>query len=480
MRNSPVYYGWFVLAASAVSEMLVQGATSYSAGLFVLPLQAEFHISRAVANLPVLILFAGAMLVAPLAGRALDTRSIRLVVPVGAILLAASFAGIAATHSLAVMAVILVFPAAIAFMAAGPLNTSTLASRWFYRRRGLAQGFAAVATSAGGFTVVPLLSAAIQRHGWRPALFYEGVIESVIIVVLALLVLRNRPSDLGLQDHPENQDRPANVPAAERLGWGDILFSRAFWIPCLTLAAISGTCQAIVITLVPYGVQLGMTPVAAALPISVFAIVAAITKVVAGLLADRINQRCLVDRGGARHDGVLVVADRVGAAARAVCRRRPCGRCAGLRLADDRRSGRRQFRFGPFWPGDGLGLCPVGRTAPVVGDFCRRHVRQDQKLSHSLFGLCRAAGRHIASGHHGCARPQDVGCMTIAGLIAELESRSILLSLDGDQIRYRSPKQAVTDADRDALRARRGEIMDYLNARTAARGLRAASPTAGP
>lgn len=294
MRNSPVYYGWYVLAASAVSEMLVQGATAYASGLFVLPLQAEFHISRAAANLPVLILFAGAMLMAPLAGRALDAWSIRRVVPVGAILLAASFAGIAVTHSLAVMAVILVLPAAIAFMAAGPLSTSTLASRWFYRRRGLAQGFAAVATSAGGFIVVPLLGAAIQRHGWRTALFYEGVIEGVIIVALALLVLRDRPSSMGLQHHPENQDRLTNAPIAERLGWGEILFSRAFWIPCLTLAAISGTCQAIVITLVPYGVQLGMTPVAAALPISVFAIVAAITKVVAGLLADRINQRALL------------------------------------------------------------------------------------------------------------------------------------------------------------------------------------------
>jgi len=70
--------------------------------------------------------------------------------------------------------------------------------------------------------------------------------------------------------------------------------------------------------------------------------------------------------------------------------------------------------------------------------------------------------------------------MTIAGLIAELESRSILLSLDGDQIRYRSPKQGLTDADRGALRARRGEIVDYLKARTAARGLRATSPIAGP
>ncbi len=69
--------------------------------------------------------------------------------------------------------------------------------------------------------------------------------------------------------------------------------------------------------------------------------------------------------------------------------------------------------------------------------------------------------------------------MTVGRMIADLESRSILLSLDGGQIRYRSPKQALTDADRDALRARRGEILDYLGARNAARALRAATPIAG-
>lgn len=109
MRNSPVYYGWYVLAASAASEMLTQGATSYASGLFVLPLQAEFHISRAAANLPVLILFAGAVLIAPLVGRILDARPIRSVMLAGAVLLGLSFGGIAAAHSLAIMAAILLF-----------------------------------------------------------------------------------------------------------------------------------------------------------------------------------------------------------------------------------------------------------------------------------------------------------------------------------------------------------------------------------
>src|SRR5882757_3198581 len=127
MRASPVYYGWFVLAASAISEMLVQGATSYSAGLFVLPLQAEFHISRANANSSVLILFFGAMLAAPLIGRILDAWPIRRVMTVGAVIFGLSFAGIATASSLWIMVLILLWPAAIAFMCLGPLNTSTLA-----------------------------------------------------------------------------------------------------------------------------------------------------------------------------------------------------------------------------------------------------------------------------------------------------------------------------------------------------------------
>jgi MFS family permease len=296
MRGPSIYYGWFVLAASAVSEMLVQGATSYSAGLFVLPLQAEFHISRANANSPILILFLGSLLAAPFVGRLLDLWPIRRLMTAGAVVFGLALAGIAVAPSLWMMGLILLLPAAISFMSLGPLNTSTLAARWFRRHRGLALGIAAVATSGGGFTVVPLLGMAIQHVGWRQALLWEGAAIAIVIIALALLVLRDRPSDMGLENHRENQN--ANVAAAvfesSPANWKAVFTSSAFWIPSLTLAAISGTSQAMVITLVPYGVQLGIAPVAAALLISAFAIAAAATKVIAGSLADHINQRLLL------------------------------------------------------------------------------------------------------------------------------------------------------------------------------------------
>ena len=80
MRGS-IYYGWVVLAASALSELLVQGATLYSAGLFVLPLQAEFHISRTAATSAGPILFLGVVFMAPLTGRLLDRWPVRRPAP---------------------------------------------------------------------------------------------------------------------------------------------------------------------------------------------------------------------------------------------------------------------------------------------------------------------------------------------------------------------------------------------------------------
>lgn len=70
--------------------------------------------------------------------------------------------------------------------------------------------------------------------------------------------------------------------------------------------------------------------------------------------------------------------------------------------------------------------------------------------------------------------------MTIGRLISGLESRGILLSLANEEIRYRSPKDALTEADKAQLRAHRAEITGYLRARGAAKALRAVPALPGP
>ena len=295
----PVYYGWWVLAASAAIEMLTIGSTSYSAGLFVLPLEREFSLSRAAANSPLAISFIGAALMAPLAGYLLDRYSAQKVIVVGAFAFGLSFAFIATSSSLSLMALALAIPAGFGGMAIGPLTTTALTSRWFYRRRGRTLGIAALATSAGGLIVVPLLAWAIEHYGWRTALFAEAVLILLIVLALAVFVVRNSPSDLGLEDHPENWGRPAwdmraGAADAQQWSYGAILRTLNFWAVGLVFAVITAYSQALVVTLVPYGTELGFSAASSAFLISAFSLSAALTKIGSGYIADFADRRLIV------------------------------------------------------------------------------------------------------------------------------------------------------------------------------------------
>ena len=300
-----IYYGWWVLAAGAVIEMLAIGSISYSAGLFVLPLQNEFSLSRAAASSALPIAFAGASLMAPLVGYLLDRYRAERVIALGAVLLGIGFAAISLTNSLALMVAALLIPIGFGGMAIGPLTTSALTSRWFYRRRGRALGIATVATSGGGIVVAPLVGWAIAEFGWRSALFAEAVAISAIVVCLSFVVVRSGPAELGLETHPENRGRPqSDIPLAHHAGaesrprqqWAyrDILASLNFWTIGFVLAAITGIAQAMVVAFVPFGTELGLTSAAAISLISVFSLTAALVKVLSGYVAEFVERRIIM------------------------------------------------------------------------------------------------------------------------------------------------------------------------------------------
>ena len=203
-----MYYGWWILGAGAITEMLALGSTSYAAGLFVLPLEQEFGFSRAAANAPAQIAFVAAALMAPIVGYLLDRYTVRTIVACGGVSLGLGFIIISLTSYIPLMVLALLLFVSFGGMAVGPLTTSTLTSRWFYKRRGRALSVASVATSGGGIIVVPLLAFGIQAFGWRSALFIEAILIIAIVLVLAIWVIRGGPIELGLEHHLENKDRP--------------------------------------------------------------------------------------------------------------------------------------------------------------------------------------------------------------------------------------------------------------------------------
>lgn len=123
---------------------------------------------------------------------------------------------------------------ALTGIGSGASNVPVMAllAAWFAsRRRGLATGIAATGSSIGLIVVgplVPRILTAFAGDGWRISwLLFGGV--TLVIALLAWLLLRDRPEDLGLQPLGEAEKNRAPFDRAGALDWGRVYRATEVW-----------------------------------------------------------------------------------------------------------------------------------------------------------------------------------------------------------------------------------------------------------
>ena len=142
----PSFSGWRVCAFAALTQALAIGFTLGAVGLFAAPMAAEFGIGATGFNVGVGGFTLVMNLSMPIIGRFVDQGSIRGVMSLGAIVLAASLVGIATAQSAWQVALCWVVGCALGMAMLGPMPSSAAMANWFEVARGRALGFA----NAGG------------------------------------------------------------------------------------------------------------------------------------------------------------------------------------------------------------------------------------------------------------------------------------------------------------------------------------------
>jgi sugar phosphate permease len=179
---------WLILAASTIGMGLGFGVTS-SFAVFMAPLEATFGWSRADVSFGYTLMTIGMAGGGLLWGRLADTRHLRLVVVLGALVLA--FGLMAASRIQTVFqlhAISLLLGAAGFACLFAPL--ASVVGLWFARRRGLAIGILTAGGAVGQGLVPLLMEWAIAGLGWRGAYLWSGIAYLVILVPLMALITR--------------------------------------------------------------------------------------------------------------------------------------------------------------------------------------------------------------------------------------------------------------------------------------------------
>jgi MFS family permease len=221
-----LFYGWWIVAALAVTELVSWGVLIYSFSVLVLPMRADLGWSPAQLNGAYTVGVAVSGLAAVPVGRWLQRHGARGLMTAGSLLGVAALLLWAHTDSL------VTFYAA--FVLAGLAMATTLyepafavAAVWFSRHRARA---VLVLTIAGGLSstvFVPLTGVLVGAYGWRTTLILLAAMLGVLTVPLHAGVLRRRPSDHGAhpdgqppadtaEDGPDGSSRPDTVRAVTR------------------------------------------------------------------------------------------------------------------------------------------------------------------------------------------------------------------------------------------------------------------------
>jgi len=176
---------------------------------------------------------------------------------------------------------------AVALLAAGTMVVIVLVSSWFVEKRGLAIGIALVGTSAGSFLLPPLNALLIGELGWRRTFVVESFFP-LAILLLVLLLVRNSPTEVG--SHPVGVAADGPDPRRTGLEFGQALRTRTFWAIGSSGFLIYYSILAIFAHLFLHMRDLGYEPGVAASALSLLSLIAMLSKLGSGWLADRFDR----------------------------------------------------------------------------------------------------------------------------------------------------------------------------------------------
>ena len=296
------FYGWTVLAVAAFGLFASGPGQSHTFSVFVEPIGADLGIS----NASIATAYGAATLVAalllPQMGRYLDRIGPRWMLVAVACLLAVACALFGAAANFLWLAVGF---GVLRFLGQGSLMLccANLTSHWFNRRRGFAMSLMALGFGVSMAVHPPLSQYLVGELGWRQAWVVLGLLSWVCVVPPVLLLVYNKPEDVGLL--PDGERPAANAEVSEQkttqpvqgLTLREALRTPAFYI----LAAGWFLMAMLVTTLHFYQVSIltaqGVSADVAARAFTVSAVAMVITMPFVGRLFDSVRTRYVFAAG---------------------------------------------------------------------------------------------------------------------------------------------------------------------------------------
>src|SRR5581483_8734490 len=269
-------------------------------GVLIVPLEEEFHWSRATISFAVgvnLLLYGA---IGPFAAALMDRFGVRRVMTLAVALTAAAVA--ASPLMTAAWQLILLWGVVVGLSCGfiGAYLAAFIAARWFRSRQGLVIGILTAGNAAGQLVFLPTMATLVEAFGWR---VMSLVLAAAVVVLAPVLVLwmRESPAAVGLAPygatlaHKAVQQTAGNPFTAPFYALWEGARSRDFWLIAGAYFVCGASTNGLIGThLIPACVDHGLTEVVGAGLLAMTGVFAFAGGTASGWLADRYDNRVLL------------------------------------------------------------------------------------------------------------------------------------------------------------------------------------------
>ncbi len=293
-----LHYAWIVAGVTFL-VLLVGAGIRATPSILIVPLEREFGWSNATISVAIAVNIFLYGMVGPFAVAIIERFGLRRSV-CGALLLLAI--GTASTIWMqAPWQMILLWGVLVGSgtgMVANVLG-ATIASRWFVRHRGLVIGLLTASSATGQLIFLPLLASLVTHQGWRAVALAVSA-TALALLPLVFLLMRDRPSDLGVPRYGDTQITPPvangmNPARRALIGLAAGLRSRDFWLLSGTFFICGASTNGLIGThLVPSCIDHGIPEITAAGLLAAMGLFDLIGTTASGWLTDRYDSRKLL------------------------------------------------------------------------------------------------------------------------------------------------------------------------------------------
>ena len=293
MKTSKIFYGYWVLLASFLLNVISAGCGPISFSFFVTSLEEAHNWSRTDIMTGFSLFFIFAAISGPFAGRMVHRYGARKVASVGAFL---SCIGYVLLSQLTGLWQYYIGYALIGMgvAASGPVITTLVVSNWFIRRRGMAIGAMLMGPGAAGMIFTPIVIIYLLPNlGWDNTYLIYAVLTAGLTIPLAALVIRTHPADMRLLPDGRDASEIAGIAedralSNEGLPFKNASTTQAFWLLGIGIFLVSSH-MGIMQNQIPHMEDLGFSAGIVASAMSVLAVMSTISTLIFGWLSDKIS-----------------------------------------------------------------------------------------------------------------------------------------------------------------------------------------------